>query len=131
MERTPTDFGTTDEASSATSGGDFVSRLERILRKPAVQQRLLAEAPEEVQQAVMSEFSDTPTETPDAPTDADTTDTTDATDAEATGDVTPEKLVEFLNQIEEQVGGQYTVTQLRTFTEANPAMVENLLDEYL
>lgn len=128
MERTPTDFGTTDEASSDATGGDFVSRLERILRKPAVQQRLLAEAPEEVQHAVMSEFSDTPTETPDAPTDADTT---DATDAEATGDVTPEKLVDFLNQIEEQVGGQYTVTQLRTFTEANPGMVENLLDEYL
>ncbi len=118
MERTPTDFGKSDE-SSTKSEGDFFSRLERILKKPQVQQRLLAEAPEEVQQAFMSEFTDTP----DQPSTETTTDESDR--------VTPEKMAEFLGEIEEQVGGGYTVTQLKTFTETNPEMVENLLAEYL
>lgn len=119
MERKPTDFGKSDEGS-AKSSSDFMGRLERILSKPAVQQRLLAEAPEEVQQAVMSEFTDTT----DAPS-------TDAEPTDSSGDVTPEKMAEFLGEIEEQVGGGYTVTQLKTFTETNPEMVENLLSEYL
>lgn len=121
VERTPSDFATTE---TETEQGDFWSRLERILKRPEVQQRLLAEAPEEVQSAVMSEFTETPTET-----DATETDTTTETATDAA--VSPEKLVEFLGEIEAQVGGGYTVSQLRTFAQSNPDMVESLLDEYL
>jgi len=123
MERSPTDFGTSDE--SEKSEGDFWDRLERILKKPEVQQRLLAEAPDDIQSAVISEFSSDMTDT------TDTTDTAPTDEADEQAAVTPEKMAEFLGEIEEQVGGQYTVTQLKTFTETNPEMVENLLAEYL
>lgn len=111
--------GKDEQTSQSSSGGNFVHNLQEILEQvensPQLQQLLM-----QLSGTDLSQLNEQANQMEN---------TNVKTDGEST-DKEP-NLIGLVRDLEENVGGNYTISQVRMFMENNPEQVEQLSEEYL